>query len=50
MKETSEAKMAEMMVGRDVTFKVDKKDSTPGDVVLKIEDLSVKNNKKVLGT
>lgn len=47
--ETSEAVMAEMMVGRQVSFKVDKKPSQPGNVVLKIEDLSVMNNKKVLG-
>ena len=41
--------MAEMMVGRPVSFKVDKKEKETGDVVLKIEDLSVMNNKKVLG-
>jgi simple sugar transport system ATP-binding protein len=46
---TSEEKMAEMMVGRPVSFKVDKKDKEPGDVVLKIEDISAMNNKKVLG-
>lgn len=49
VKTTSEQKMAEMMVGRPVSFKVDKKDKISGDVVLKIEDLSVMNNKKVLG-
>ena len=49
MKETSEAQMAEMMVGREVNFKVDKKASTPGDVVLQIDSISVKNNRKVLG-
>lgn len=41
--------MAEMMVGRPVSFKVDKKDKTPGEVILKVENLSVLNNKKVLG-
>jgi simple sugar transport system ATP-binding protein len=46
---TSQQKMAEMMVGRPVNFKVDKKDREAGDVVLRIEDLSVMNNKKVLG-
>lgn len=46
---TSEADMAKMMVGRQVSFKVEKKEAKPTDVVLKIEDLSVKNNKKVLG-
>ncbi|MGM0901973.1 MAG: ABC transporter ATP-binding protein [Bacillota bacterium] len=47
--EASEASLAEMMVGRHVSFKVEKKESTPTDVVLKIDDLSVKNNRKVLG-
>jgi simple sugar transport system ATP-binding protein len=46
---TSEAKMAEMMVGRTVSFKVEKQESKPGKVVLKLEALSIKNNKKVLG-
>lgn len=47
--ESSEASLAEMMVGRHVSFKVDKKESTPGEVVLKIDSLSVKNNRKVMG-
>lgn len=47
--ESSEASLAEMMVGRHVSFKVDKKESTPSDVVLKIDSLSVKNNRKVMG-
>lgn len=41
--------MAKMMVGREVSFKVNKKPAKPGDVVLDIKNLSVKNNKKVLG-
>lgn len=49
VKTTSEAEMAKMMVGREVSFKVDKKPSNPGEVVLDIKNLSVKNNKKVLG-
>ena len=49
VKTTTEADMAKMMVGRQVSFKVDKEESNPGDEVLKIENLSVKNNKKVLG-
>ncbi|MGG7058762.1 ABC transporter ATP-binding protein [Clostridium tertium] len=49
VKETSEAEMAKMMVGRQVSFKVEKEGSKPGDVVLRIENLSVKNSKKVLG-
>ena len=47
--ETTEAKMAEMMVGREVSFKVDKKEAVPGEVILKINNVSVMNNKKVLG-
>ncbi|MFS0823549.1 ABC transporter ATP-binding protein [Bacillus sp. 1P02SD] len=47
--ETSEASLAEMMVGRHVSFNVDKEESKPGEVVLEIDSLSVKNNRKVLG-
>lgn len=49
VKDTSEAKMAQMMVGRPVSFKVDKKPSHPGKSLLEIKNLSVLNNKKVLG-
>jgi simple sugar transport system ATP-binding protein len=45
---TSEADMAEMMVGRQVSFKVHKTESVPGEVVLKIDSLSVRNSKKFL--
>ncbi|MEO3945950.1 ABC transporter ATP-binding protein [Gorillibacterium sp. CAU 1737] len=47
--ETSEQAMAEMMVGRNVSFKVDKKPAAPGETVLKLEHLNVNNSKKVLG-
>ncbi|MBW7453733.1 ATP-binding cassette domain-containing protein, partial [Paenibacillus sepulcri] len=43
VRSTSELKMAEMMVGRNVSFQVEKEASTPGDVLLKLEDLSVYN-------
>lgn len=46
--EASEESLAEMMVGRHVNFKVDKKESTPGDTVLKIDSVSAKNNRKVM--
>ena len=49
VKQTSESEMASMMVGRQVSFKVDKQAATPGEVVLDVNNLSVKNNKKVLG-
>lgn len=46
---TSEAEMAQMMVGRPVSFKVEKTPSNPKNTILKIDNLSVQNNKKVLG-
>ena len=49
VKETSEAEMAQMMVGRPVNFKVEKKLSTPKAPILTVENLNVLNNKKVLG-
>ena len=42
---TSQLQMAEMMVGRNVSFKVEKEVSVPAEVVLKLEGLSVNNNK-----
>lgn len=49
VKETSEAEMAKMMVGREVSFSVEKEEAKPKEVVLKMDNLCVKNNKKVLG-
>lgn len=49
VKDTTEADMAKMMVGREVSFKVEKVEAKPKDIVVKIENLSVNNNKKVLG-
>ena len=49
VKDSTEADMAKMMVGREVSFKVEKVEAKPKDVVVKIENLSVNNNKKVLG-
>lgn len=37
----NEAELAEKMVGRAVTFRIEKKPAKPGDIVLKIEDLTV---------
>ncbi len=45
--EASEADLARMMVGREVVLRVDKKPSTPGDVVLEVEDLEVKDDRKL---
>ena len=49
VKDTSQEDMAEMMVGRKVSFKVKKEECKPGDVVLQVKDLNVMSNKKVLG-
>ena len=41
IKDTTKEELSKMMVGRDVNFSVDKKEAEPGDVVLKVENLSV---------
>ena len=46
---TSEEKLAEMMVGRQVSFNVQKKERQPGEVILDIKGLSVLSSRKVLG-
>lgn len=45
VKDTTEAKMAEMMVGREVSFHVDKEDIEAGEVVLEVRDMVVKGNR-----
>ncbi|MBN2509265.1 MAG: ABC transporter ATP-binding protein [Spirochaetales bacterium] len=47
--ETSQGAMAEMMVGRTVSFTVDKKTASFGEPILTVENLSVINSRKVLG-
>lgn len=47
--DTTEKQMAEMMVGREVNFSVEKSEAKPGDVVLSISNLNVKNAKGLLG-
>ncbi|MGE5606372.1 MAG: ABC transporter ATP-binding protein [Bacteroidota bacterium] len=46
---TTEAQMAEMMVGREVTFRVVKKKQEPGPVILKVQNLTARNNRKIIG-
>ncbi len=41
IKDTTKEELSKMMVGRDVNFSVEKKEAEPGDVVLKVENLSV---------
>ncbi|MGA9254481.1 MAG: ABC transporter ATP-binding protein [Roseobacter sp.] len=45
--DTSPAELAELMVGRKVLLRVDKKPATPGDVVLDIKNLRVVDDQKV---
>ncbi|WP_028973051.1 ABC transporter ATP-binding protein [Spirochaeta cellobiosiphila] len=47
VKNTTEAEMAEKMVGRIVNFTVDKEDKVAGDSVLVIEGLNVNDNRNV---
>lgn len=44
---TTEDELASKMVGREVSFKVDKEDKKTGNTVLKIEDLVVKDSRGV---
>lgn len=41
--ETTQGALAQMMVGRDVVFTLTKKPSTPGEVVLSVRDLKVRD-------
>ena len=41
--ETSASEMARLMVGHEVSFTVDKKEAVFGDVVLKVDNLTVRN-------
>lgn len=47
VKETSEEKMAELMVGRNVSFKVDKEPAKPGREMFRIENLNVLDNRNL---
>ncbi len=47
--DSSEERMAEMMVGREVNFHVGKAPAKPGEVVLSVEHLNVRNAKGLLG-
>ena len=46
VKDTDEARMAEMMVGRQVSFKVEKASREPGDVILSLRDLRIPCRRK----
>lgn len=46
--QTNVKEMAEMMVGREVNFSVEKEEAKPKQVILDIQNLCVENNKKML--
>jgi ABC-type uncharacterized transport system ATPase subunit len=43
--DVSEEQLAEMMVGRSIRFEIDREKAHPGDVLLKIDGISVKNSR-----
>ncbi|MDR2313843.1 MAG: ABC transporter ATP-binding protein [Spirochaetaceae bacterium] len=45
VKDATEEKLAEMMMGRSVNFRIDKKPAAPGNLVLKIESITVAGSK-----
>ncbi len=45
---TSEEELAAKMVGRKVSFVVDKEEREPGEIVLKVNDLVVKDNRGIV--
>jgi ABC-type uncharacterized transport system ATPase subunit len=47
VKDTNENELAALMVGREVSFKVDKEESVPGDSVLEVKNLVVEDNRGV---
>ncbi len=46
--DTTEEEMAEMMVGREVSFSVEKDEAKPKEVILSIKNLVVKNNRELV--
>lgn len=44
---TNPTELASLMVGRDISFEVEKEDATPGETVLEIENLVVEDNRKI---
>jgi len=43
--ETSPKELARLMVGRDVLFRLEKEDATPGEIVLELENVKVKDDR-----
>jgi ABC-type uncharacterized transport system ATPase subunit len=46
-KTATQQSLANLMVGRDVVFQVEKGDATPGDPLIKIKDLSVEDDRGI---
>ena len=46
--DTTEQEMADMMVGRNVKFNVDKTEAKPQNIVLDMQNVSVKNPKGII--
>jgi simple sugar transport system ATP-binding protein len=44
-KDSSRAHLAQLMVGREVIFRIDKRENIPGDVVLSVDTIHAENNK-----
>jgi simple sugar transport system ATP-binding protein len=47
VEDTTEAKLASMMVGREISFIVDKKEKKPGERILEIKDIFVRDNRNI---
>ena len=45
VEDVTEEDLASMMVGREISFKVDKKEAEIGDVILEIDNITVKDNR-----
>lgn len=45
--DTSPKQLAQMMVGRPVVFTIDKEPKVPGDIVLSVKDLHIRDNRKL---
>lgn len=48
VKNTTKEELSKMMVGRDVEFNVAKKEAKPTDVILEINNMTIKNKNKVV--
>jgi len=47
-KETDKSRLASMMVGRDVVFEVEKSPAKPSELILRVEDLKVLDDRNIL--